>query len=411
MSRRSTRVAIAVILLGALFPPRPAPAQTLLGQPGEPVHVIGDDLAVLETPEPRKELPCEATPIKPSLGFDLRFYAGYDVSIALKELSGTHILAILFRVTPLGNGGKPAYFIQQFSVPPIAEDAGGNAALQGVMSLGEGDYQVDWLMRDGVGRVCSTNWKVQVALSSRDKDVKLEMRAGAIEAVSSGQFTAEPAVQKSFQPRPIKLKILANFTPEDAGAAAFRLEDTAAFVGILRRLVREQEFGQFSLVAFNLQEQRVFYRQSDSDNIDFPALGQALQTVRLGTVDAQALLNKGGDSDFLADLIEKEMHSEDSFDALVLAGPKVMLKNSVADKLKPLGNVNYPVFYINYVPDAQATPWRDSISRVVRMFKGTEFTIARPHDLWVSLTEMVSRITKSRASVAQVQGFAEAAIK
>jgi len=88
--------------------------------------------------------------------------------------------------------------------------------------------------------------------------------------------------------------------------------------------------------------------------------------------------------------------SSNGFDALVLAGPKVALKNSVADKLKPLGDVNYPVFYINYAPDAPTAPWRDSMSHVVKLFKGTEFTITRPRDLWYSLSEMVSRIVKSR---------------
>ena len=58
--------------------------------------------------------------------------------------------------------------------------------------------------------------------------------------------------------------------------------DTVALVSILRRISREPQFGKFSLVAFNIQEQRVLYRQSSSERIDFPALGHALESMKLG---------------------------------------------------------------------------------------------------------------------------------
>jgi hypothetical protein len=51
---------------------------------------------------------------------------------------------------------------------------------------------------------------------------------------------------------------------------------------------------------------------------------------------------------------------------------------------------------MNYNLNPQAVPWRDSIGHAVKLFKGTEYTISRPRDLWFSVTEMVSRIVKSR---------------
>jgi hypothetical protein len=92
------------------------------------------------------------------------------------------------------------------------------------------------------------------------------------------------------------------------------------------------------------------------------------------------------------------MNGEDHPDALVFAGPKVMLDEGVPEEtLKPFApDIDYPVFYMNYALNPQQTPWRDSISRAVRIFKGTEYTISRPRDLWFAVTEMVSRIVKSR---------------
>jgi hypothetical protein len=73
-----------------------------------------------------------------------------------------------------------------------------------------------------------------------------------------------------------------------------------------------------------------------------------------------------------------------------------MLGASVSEEaLKPLADVRYPVFYMNYALNPQAIPWRDAIGRVTRMFRGTEFTITRPRDMWFSVSDMISRIVRS----------------
>ena len=59
-----------------------------------------------------------------------------------------------------------------------------------------------------------------------------------------------------------------------------------------------------------------------------------------------------------------------------------------------MGPVDYPVFYMNYNVNPQAGPWRDTIGNVVRFFRGTEYTITRPRDLWFAVSEMVTRMVK-----------------
>ena len=378
-------------------------AQTLLTSPGGQVHVVGSELAVLTTQDPRKEINCSVTPVKPMLGFDFRFHAGFVVAVPLKELSGSeNNLTILFRVTPLAHAGdissstEPSYFVQHYRVPEIRDDAGGEAQLNGSMELGQGNYHVDWLMRDRDQRVCSHYWDMDAELPSKDRDMKLDLEANTVGAMRLEQFTPEPAAARNIDKTPLKIKVLVNFAPQDALAATMRPQDTSALVSILRNLAREPQFGKFSVVAFNIQEQRILYRQDEVEQIDFPALGDALQGIKLGTVDAQKLHNKHGDVEFLTELIQTEMTGTDRPDALIFAGPKVMLDGSVPEEtLKPLASVDYPVFYMNYSLNPQATPWRDSIGRAVKAFKGTEYTISRPRDLWYSMTEMIGRIVRS----------------
>ena len=378
----------------------PAPAQTLVGTPGAAVHVIATDLAVLEAQEVRKELNCTVTPEKPLLGFDLRFHAGFEATVPLKDIAGSeNTLNILFRVTPADRSAEPSYFVQHYMVPKIDEDAGGDAILEGVIDLGEGKYHVDWLIRDRTEKVCSFYWDMNAELPSRDREIQMEMPAGKVEAAHFEQFTPEPAVARTLDSKieaPLKIKVLMNFAPQNAYAHTMRPLDTIALVSVLRRITRQPEFGSFSLVAFNMQEQRVLYRQESADQIDFPALGETLKSIKLGTVDTKRLQNKHGDTEFLTELIQQEMSTADHPDALIFAGPKVMLGQQVPEEtLKPL-SVDYPVFYLNYAVNPQAAPWRDSIGRAVRLFRGTEYTISRPRDLWFSFTEMVARIVKSR---------------
>ena len=69
-------------------------------------------------------------------------------------------------------------------------------------------------------------------------------------------------------------------------------------------------------------------------------------------------------------------------------------QNVPAEQLKEVGPVDYPVFYMNYNLNPQVGPWRDAIGNVVRFFRGTEYTITRPRDLWFAVGEMVSRMVK-----------------
>ena len=395
-------IAGRLILTGLIVGAGLAQAQTLMlgsGVSGK-VNIFNTDLAVLEAGEQRKDLVCAVTPSKPALGFDLRFHAGYEVTIPLKELIGSeNMLNIVFRVTPQSHPDQPVYFAQHIRVPAVEEDAKGDAFLQGAFDVGEGEYHVDWLMRDRSERVCSSYWDAEAVVAAKDKPMSLAIAPAAIQRADGEQFKEEPPVQRATSQPPLNVKLLVNFAPQNALSAALQPVDTSALVSILRSIFREPRIGKFSVVAFNMQEQKVVYRQQDAERIDFPALGQALTTLNLGTVDLKRLGEKHGDTDFLANLVRHEVTSNphDHPDALIFAGPKVMLDANVPqDALKEAGEVDFPVFYMNYNLNPQATPWKDAISHTVRFFRGYEYTITRPRDLWFAVSDLVSRVVKSR---------------
>ncbi len=395
---------LTVIVTGAV----PVHGQILIhgSGPHHRANIFNTDLAVLESGEQRKDLPCTVTPSKPTLGFDLKFHAGYQVTVPLKELAGSeNALSIVFRVSADSGRDEPAYFTQHLRVPPLEEDAKGDAYLQGAFDVGEGSYHIDWLMRDRTERVCSSSWDTEAALGSRDRPMSLAIAPEAVQRSDGEDFKEEPPVQRaSPDPAlhvapPLNVKVLVNFAPQNSLSAALQPLDTTALVSILRTISRDPRIGKFSIVAFNMQEQKVIYRQDDASRIDFPALGTALTRLNLGTVDLKRLSDKHGDTEFLTTLVRKEMTAapQDHPDALVFAGPKILLDtNPPEEALKDGADIDFPVFYMNYNLNPQAVPWKDAISHTVHFFRGYEYTISRPRDLWFAVSEMVSKIVKSR---------------
>ncbi len=376
-------------------------AQSLLQSsgPGSRLIMFGGDETILDTKDPRQDIPCKVTPEKPELGFDLKFHTHFEISIPMGELrGGEDLLTVLFRVTPAARPDDPSYFIQKITVPKLDEKAGGDAYLYGSFLSGEGEYQVDWLMRDRRERVCSSYWSSSAVLSAKEKAIRLAMGPNQVDATDPEPFREEPPISRELV-NGINVKVLINFAPQRFLASSLQPMDTAALVSILRNISREPRIGKFSIVAFNMQEQRIVYRQDQADRIDFPALGSSLDKLKLGTIQVSQLNQKHSDTEFLTQLITTEM-AKDHPDAVIFAGPKVMTDEPVpVDSIKALSTeLSFPVFYMNYILNPSANPWRDAIGNVVKKLRGYEYTISRPHELWNAWSEIMSRIVKSRVA-------------
>ena len=189
---------------------------------------------------------------------------------------------------------------------------------------------------------------------------------------------------------------MVNFAPQDSLSATLQPLDTRALISILRNMARDPRITRFSIVAFNMQEQRVIYRQESAAQIDFPALGEALRSLSLGTVDLKRLGQKHGDAEFLTNFITQEIKDgKEQPDAVIIAGPKVTVEGGLSqESFKEVGDLKFPVFYMNYNLNPQANPWRDAIGSAVKTLKGAEFTISRPRDLFFAWTEIIGRIVK-----------------
>jgi hypothetical protein len=382
-------------LLAAAVWAFPAAAQTELTTSGGAPAILTSDLAVLASSDQRDDLPCRVTWEKPAMAFDLRYHATYRVEMPLRGLAGDgNQLRILLRVTPEDAPGNTMFLKDRFSVPAIEENAKGEAYIGGEFTVGPGRYRVDWLMRDRTERVCSMHWAIEAKADEDLEQVELAIAPNTVEPRPHDPFSEAPPVDRDGNPL-LRVKLLVNFAPTDLREAALKPWDVQAITSILRTISREPTIGTFRLVAFNMHEEKVIYRQDEAGYIDFPGLGEAVSRMEIGTIDFQRLQDPESDVRFLATLLTEHAASEQPLDAIIIVGPKVMLDDKVPEgSLKQAATSNVPVFYFNYNSNPRKNPWRDTIATALKAYRGLAYSITFPKDLGSAMNDMMLRLTR-----------------
>src|SRR5260370_42385694 len=133
----------------------------------------------------RADFSCLVTSDKPGLAFDLRLHYDYHVTVPIKVLANVGgWLQVLMRVTPAANREEPVYLVHRFSIPDVPPGAKGDGVLSGGFDLGLGRYQVDWMMRDGRGRVHSSHWHFEAKLLVGQQDLPVTLDTHMIAKLS-----------------------------------------------------------------------------------------------------------------------------------------------------------------------------------------------------------------------------------
>ena len=109
------------------------------------------------------------------LNYGFRFQSGYMVRVPMHQFFGpNHGWSTLTRITPLGGDRMPVYLLSSATLPNVPKT---KVELQvgGGYLLGEGAYDVRWMMLDDTGRVCRKNWHVDAHRTHAEQKVKVAM--------------------------------------------------------------------------------------------------------------------------------------------------------------------------------------------------------------------------------------------
>lgn len=408
MSRTSLIFIVAALV--ALAEPGTVSAQELLRLGVDGDGYLGPaDLAVLASDEQRDDLPCSVEDLKPALEYDLNFRAGYNAKISLASLAGPgNTLRVVFRITPLDSDQEPTYMQHRYLVPNIEEGAEGNANLPGQFRLGPGRYKVDWLMRNQAEKVCASSWEIKAETLEGFEKLAASPTTSLVEPFREEVFYEEPPVMR---PRGElrHVKLLVNFSSSNVSMAGLSEYDLKSVVSMLRAISKEPQFGEFSVVAYHAQRERVFFEQHRATQIDFPALGEALDEIDGGTVDFETLQDKESSRVFLQELFDTHVtHGESDPDAIVFIGPKLVFDRAPKTALLTTDAItSAPIFYFTYNRDPRTYPWRDAISSGLSNQAVTESNIARAKDFGQALRTLLDQLNGVAPVTAEVPGTTE----
>ena len=336
-----------------------AAAQTVVEPDRVPRHADGGSLA------------CQAVPIKPALTFGLRLQAGYTFRIPLNQLSGPgHTLTVLTTIAAEGET-PPVYLIDRLRLAPVPQtDIVGEAS--GSYFLGEGHYQVEWLLFDETGRSCRKRWEVDAALGRADRDLKLAMSPHTVTDLSLGasahRATAAGSPRLTILLDAAPIPLAREVSPLTGGGSGMRVGggrgggggrglrppmdrmppattdeprtpslmhagDRMLLLGALSAMLEQLPAASVRLVVFNLEQQKELYRADDFAMASLHDVSRTMNQLQLGTIDVHTLQKKTGHLDLLAGLINGELRAPTPSDTVVFLGPRERFHDRMPDEL------------------------------------------------------------------------------
>ena len=359
-------------------------AQVLFdASPGSPLRFHPSDRAVLAGDRNRSDFECQVEPQAPRLGFDLNFTAGYVVRVPARTVgTAGDSLRILFRVKPTGADRAPAvYFRQNFDIPHVTADSG-TAAFPGRFVVGPGQYEVDWLMRNRQGRVCSAHWKANAQMPARTALLAAAAPTNLIRPYREHTFADEPPVARATEsPGGLHIALLVNLAPLDRGRFKLNAHEIESLVTMLRTLHREPSLGLFSLTAFHAYSRQAVYAVERQPGLDFAALGKAIESMSPGMVDLDALADEDGDEHFLSSLLNSTLDaSRERPDAVVIMGPKIDRDAAISPELLNIAAQPGAIFQFSFDRNPRSYPWPGAIEAALRPYGLVHANVARPQD-------------------------------
>lgn len=333
---------------------------------------------------------------RPNLDFAFRFVSGYLVYCRLAQFEGKESTLISYiQITP---EGKSAFLLGSiYRVPELPSEMkqtiSGNfkrmkteISMSGAFALGEGNYRIEFLLKDDRNRTYRKRWRLRVATSRSQHGVALAIQPLTVESVDRTSLQAISPQRGAT----LRLTILLDAAPINPFQPRLRAWDRAFLLECIYSLLRQTPHRSVHVIAFNLDQQREIFRSDQFDGAAFQGLSDALKDVELSSVSVE-VLKKRGSPDFLDKLANEELAADRS-DAIIFLGPNTRIdtKVSAADLIekKP---TSPPFFYFEYFP------WRgedfpDSIEHLVRAAHGKVFRIHSPAELDESIDKVLFQL-------------------
>lgn len=345
---------------------------------------------------PQSTVSCDAELAKPRLDYGFRFFVSYGTEFRMRDFTGQeNAVAVFLRVTP--RGGEPVVLGTWGGLPDIEDPGKGWLRSEGAFLLGQGIYDVDWLLVDRFGRACRKHWKTEARLRRGESEVDVALSPGTVEQITMRPWQA--GQDGPARPDGSRLTVLLHAASANPRAVRLSAFDRGMLLASLSSVLRMTSFRQVRVVAFNLDQQKILFEDDHLESGDFSRLGASLEKLRLGTVPLAVLANPRGREDLLADLVNRETGREASPDAVVFLGwPARYYSKFPRERLESTAP-GPRFFHIEFRPwFMRSAELPDLISNLNDRLNGRRWRIHAPGDLASAIHDMRRMLAETKTS-------------
>jgi hypothetical protein len=298
---------VILLVLGICLP---ASGQSLVAM--DSVEAIRKDF---DSSAPLVALRCHLQATYPELDYGLQFRAGYTLDVPMDQFKEIEPdLHTYLRVTP--RGLKPVYLENADHLIGSALSVG-NGESKGKFVVGEGQYDIEVLVKDHQQRVCRDKWSIHAKRYGSERRL-----IPALPADTVSDLSAEGVARRVSDPSPGRgrLTIVIQAAPlSDPSSGKLSDDDIQVFTGSLTTLLRQLTAKSVRVIVFNLDQRSIVLRVDDFVVQAMDKVATALKQADLLVVDIHTLQQKPGD--LIAKLIQGEERNAAPEDSLILLGP------------------------------------------------------------------------------------------
>jgi hypothetical protein len=250
---------------------------------------------------------------------------------------------------------------------------------------------VEWLLRDGGGRVCRESWRMQAKLGRGERDLAPDIPPNSVAAISFRRWTG--AADRDADASAPRITVMLHAAPF-ASRTRFPASERITLLSSLAALQNQLAARSVRLVVFNLDQQKELFRQESLDREGFEQAAEAIRDLRLGLVDFAVLQKRRGHVDLLADLVNRELRADPPSHAVLFLGPTAPHTERLPQSaLDASANREAAFFYLRYNPYRRRSgEFADIIQSVVRAVKGRTMVIHSPGEFARAIDAIETRL-------------------
>jgi hypothetical protein len=293
------------------------------------------------------------------------------------------------KVTPAG--GEAVYLANVIRLPDVPDKTRIVAEIGGGFLVGEGRYDVQWVMADDAGRICRKSWSFDAHLRRGERAVRVAMAPHTASGFT--WFTRPDAARNQDDARPLRLTVLLHAAPVSLRRTTLRASDSVLLVSLLSSLLERLPARAVRLVVFNLDQQKELFRQDLFTPTTLDQVAQSINEVQLGVVDYRVLQNRRGHVDLLTDMVNRELQAKEPSDVVLFLGPAARYGDKVPPAaLEPAGAAAPQFYYLQYRPFYRASSnFPDIIALALRKLRGRTVTIHTPGEFAKAIQQVERR--------------------